>query len=247
MGSGIIYGRNPVTEALRAGRQLDRVIIQDGATGSVGKIKALAKEAGVPLDYADKKRLDTLAGTGAHQGVIAFAPAYDYGEMDDIFKKAEADGGDGFIVILDGVEDPHNLGAIMRTAECAGASGVIIPKRGAVGITDVVAKTSAGAVEYLPCVRVTNLVRTIEELKEKGYWIAACDMDGDDYNKANLTGKIAIVIGSEGKGIGRLVKEKCDFTISLPMKGKINSLNASNAAAVIMYEVVRQREAVKRV
>ncbi len=242
MGS-TIYGRNPVTEALRAGRKLDRILIQDGATGAVGKIKVLAKEAGIPLDYADKKRLDALAGTGAHQGVVAFVPAYDYGEMEDIFAKAKEMGEDPFVVILDGVEDPHNLGAIMRTAECAGASGVIIPKRGAVGITDVVAKTSAGAVEYLPCVRVTNLVRTMEELKDAGFWIAACDMDGETYSKANLTGKLAVVIGSEGKGISRLVKEKCDFVVSMPMKGKINSLNASNAAAVIMYEVRRQREA----
>jgi rRNA methylase, putative, group 3 len=240
--SDIIIGRNPVIEAIKSGREIDKIIIQNNATGSVGKIRSLAKENGIVVNGADKAGLDRLAGSGAHQGVVAFVSAHEYSELEDIYQKAEKAGEDPFIVILDNIEDPHNLGAIIRTAECAGAHGVIIPKRRACGLTDVVAKASAGAIEYMPVVRVANIPQLIEKLQADGFWIAACDMDGVTYYEQDLQGKLAIVIGSEGEGISRLVKEKCDFIVALPMTGKISSLNASNAAAVLMYEVRRQRD-----
>ena len=237
----IIVARNPVTEALRSGREIDKLMVSS-EEGSMKKILALAKERRIPVMKVEKSAIDRIAEGKAHQGVAAYVSAYAYAELEDIFRIAEERGEDPFIIILDNLEDPHNLGAIMRTAECAGAHGVIIPKRRACGLTEVVAKASAGAIEYMPCVKVTNIAQTIEELKERGIWVAACDMGGQEYYKANLKGKLAVVIGSEGFGISRLVKEKCDFVVSMPMVGRITSLNASNAAAVIIYEVRKQRD-----
>lgn len=238
----MIIGRNPVLEALKNGRDMEKLLVGRGAEGSIARIVAMAREQGVTIYQSERTALDRLAGGRPHQGVIAFASAYAYGIMDDIFKKAESRGEEPFVVILDNLEDPHNLGAVMRTCECAGAHGVIIPKRHACGLTEVVAKASAGAVEYVPCVRVANIGQAIDGLKKDGFWIAACDMGGRPYYKQDLSGRLAIVIGSEGAGISRLVREKCDFTVSMPMVGKITSLNASNAAAVLMYEVRRQRD-----
>lgn len=237
----IIVGRNPVTEALRSGREIDKLMVSS-EEGSMKKILALAKERRIPVMKVEKSAIDRIAEGKAHQGVAAYVSAYTYAELEDIFRIAEERGEDPFIIILDNLEDPHNLGAIMRTAECAGAHGIIIPKRRACGLTDVVAKASAGAIEYMPCVKVTNIAQAIEELKERGIWVAACDMGGQEYYKADLKGKLAVVIGSEGSGISRLVKEKCDFVVSMPMVGRITSLNASNAAAVIIYEVRKQRD-----
>ena len=238
----MIIGRNPVAEALKSGREMERVLVQKGAGGSVGKILSLAKERGVILQYEEKEFLDRKAGGGRHQGVIAFVSAHEYAGVEDMLALAEKRGEPPFLIVLDELEDPHNLGAVMRTAECAGAHGVIISRRRAGGLTETVARTSAGAVEYLPCARVTNIPRTLEDLKKKGIWVYACDMDGETYWKQDLTGPVALVIGSEGRGISRLVREKCDFAVSIPMVGKINSLNASNAAAVLMYEVRKQRD-----
>lgn len=237
----IIVGRNPVTEALRSGREIDKLMVSS-EEGSMKKILALAKERRIPVMKVEKSAIDRIAEGKAHQGVAAYVSAYAYAELEDIFRIAEERGEDPFIIILDNLEDPHNLGAIMRTAECAGAHGIIIPKRRACGLTEVVAKASAGAIEYMPCVKVTNIAQVIEELKERGVWVAACDMGGQEYYKADLKGKLAVVIGSEGFGISRLVKEKCDFVVSMPMVGRITSLNASNAAAVIIYEVRKQRD-----
>lgn len=241
-GLEVVAGRNPVTEALNGDRDVERIFIADGAEGSVSKIVAIAREQGVIVDFVPKEKIDAMAPGTKHQGVVAKVSEYKYAEMEDIFAGAEASGEDPFIVILDEVTDPHNLGAIIRTAECVGAHGVIIPKRRAASLTQTVALAAAGAVESMPVVQVTNLARTIEELKEKGIWVGAADMDGETYYEANLTGPIAIVIGNEGKGVGRLVKEKCDFVLSIPMYGKINSLNASNAAAVLMYGIRRARQ-----
>lgn len=238
----IVIGRNPVAEALKSDRQIEKLEVQKNATGGVGKIVALARERGIPVHTETKDRMDKKAGSGGHQGVIAYVSAHKYSSVDEIFALAEERGEDPFVIVLDELYDPHNLGAIMRSAECAGAHGVIIAKNRAVGLTQTVAKTSAGAVEYLPCARVTNIPRILEELKKRGLWIYACDMDGETYYEKELTGPVALVIGNEGAGIGRLTKEKCDFVISIPMKGKINSLNASNAAAILMYEVRRQRD-----
>lgn len=237
-----IIGRNPVIEALKSGREIEKIFIGKGAEGSITKIIGMAKDAGVPLYQSDKVTLDRIAGGRPHQGVIAYASAYSYSELDDIYAKAAAQNEEPLIIILDNLEDPHNLGAIMRTAECAGAHGVIIPKRRSCGLTEVVAKASAGAIEYMPCVKVANISQTIDQLKEEGFWVAACDMGGNAYYNQDLTGKLAIIIGSEGNGISPLVKKKCDFVVSMPMVGKITSLNASNAAAVLMYEVRKQRD-----
>ena len=239
--SSLLIGRNPVAEALRSGREIDKLLVS-GREGSLIKILAQAKEKGIPIMTAEKAALDRIADGRPHQGVIAYVSPYAYSRMEDIFALAEARQEEPFLIILDNLEDPHNLGAIMRTAECAGAHGVIIPKRHACGLTETVAKASAGAIEYVPCVKVTNIAQTIDWLKERGVWVAACDMGGEPYYKAKLTGKLAVVIGSEGAGISRLVREKCDFVVSMPMMGKITSLNASNAAAVILYEVRRQRD-----
>ncbi len=237
-----IAGRNPVTEAIRAGRPIDRILIQEGAGGAAGRVKKLAQESGIPVEIVPKRDIDKLAAGENHQGIVAFASAHEYASVDDIFTAAEAAGEAPFIVVLDGIEDPHNLGAILRSAECAGAHGVIIPSRNACGLTETVSKSSAGAVEYVPCAKVTNIARTLDDLKKRGIWIYACDMDGETYYRQDMTGPCAIVIGAEGKGISRLVKEKCDFTVSMPLMGKIQSLNASNAACVLMYEIRRQRQ-----
>lgn len=239
----VIVGRNPVMEALRNDREIEKLIVGKGAEGSIKKIVGMAKDKKIPITMADKVVLDRLSNGAPHQGVAAYVSSYSYCEVEDILEIAEKRGEAPFIIILDNLEDPHNLGAVMRTADACGAHGIIIPKRRSVGITDVVAKASAGAVEYVPCAKVSNVVQTIESLKNKGIWIYACDMDGDAYYKTDLKGAAAIVIGSEGFGISRLVKEKCDFVVSIPMVGKITSLNASNAAAVLMCEVRKQRDA----
>ena len=243
MPEDLLIGRNPVAELLKAGRSVDKLIVQEGAGGSMGKIVALAKEAGVRIEYVDKAKLDKICGTGAHQGVAARTAPADYADFDELVKGLAAREGDALVLLLDGIEDPHNLGAIIRTCECAGADAVVITKNRSCGLNATAAKTSAGAVEYLPCARVTNMVRAVEELQEAGFWVFAADMDGTDLWDKELKGKLALVIGNEGKGVSRLVREKCDFAVSIPMTGHLDSLNASNAAAVIVYEVMRQRRA----
>lgn len=238
----MITGRNAVLEALKSDREIEKLIVAKGAEGSIRKITGMAKDKKIPIQYREKAALDRIAGRNSHQGVIAQVSEYTYCTLDDILRRAEERGEDPFIMILDGLEDPHNLGAVMRTAECCGAHGIVIPKRRSAGITETVAKASAGAVEYMLCARVSNIRQAIDQLKERGMWVAACDMGGKAYTEQDLTGSLAVVIGSEGTGISRLVREKCDFVVSIPMKGKITSLNASNAAAILMYEVVRQRE-----
>lgn len=237
-----IIGRNAVLEALKSDREIEKLIVGKGAEGSIKKITAMAKDKKIPIHYSDKAALDRIAASGTHQGVIAQVSSYAYCEVEDILERAAERGEDPFLIILDGLEDPHNLGAIMRTAECCGAHGIVIPKRRSAGLTETVAKASAGAIEYMLCAKVSNIAQTIEKLKERGVWAAACDMGGEPYTKQDLTGSLAIVIGSEGAGISRLVREKCDFVVTIPMKGNITSLNASNAAAILMYEVVRQRD-----
>lgn len=239
--TGILIGRNAVIEALKAEREIEKILVSGTGEGSIKKIIAMASDKKIPIHYSDKITLDRVADGENHQGVVASVSAAPNVDIEDILAFAKSKGEDPFLIILDGIEDPHNLGAIIRTAECAGAHGVVIPKRRAAGITEVIAKTSAGAIEYMRCARVSNIVQTIEKLKAKGVWIAACDMDGTTLFDADLKGPIGIVIGGEGYGIGKLVKEKCDFVVSIPMKGQINSLNASNAAAVVIYEVTRQR------
>ena len=239
--ANIIIGRNPVTEALKAGREVDKLFVTS-REGSMIKILALAKEQGIPVMYVEKAAIDRIAQGKAHQGVAAYVSPYAYSTVDDILANAAEKGEDPFIVILDGLEDPHNLGAIMRTAECAGAHGIIIPKRHSCGLTETVAKASAGAIEYMPVAKVTNVAQTVDELKERGIWVATCDMGGSDYYRTDMSGKIAVVIGSEGFGVSKLVREKCDFVVSMPMVGKITSLNASNATAVVIYEVRKQRD-----
>jgi 23S rRNA (guanosine2251-2'-O)-methyltransferase len=237
----VIIGRNPVTEILKNDRPVDKLMVSS-REGSMIKIVAMAKEKSIPVISVEKAALDRIAGGRPHQGVVAYVSPYEYAEMEDIFALAEERGEDPFIIILDNLEDPHNLGAIMRSAECAGAHGIIIPRRHACGLTEVVAKSSAGAIEYMPVVKVTNIAQTIEELKEKGIWVAACDMGGRNYYEQDMKGKIAVVIGSEGAGISKLVRDKCDFVVSMPMVGRITSLNASNAAAIIIYEIRKQRD-----
>lgn len=238
----LIVGRNCVTEALRSGRPIDKIFIAKGGASSISPIIAKAKKSGIVIKEVDGKKLDYLSGGAVHQGVLAFAAAKEYVSVEDILNIADEKGQPPFLLILDEIEDPHNLGAIIRTAECTGVHGVIIPKRRSAGLSFSADKASAGAVEYVPVARVTNLAQTIDMLKTKGLWIYGADMDGECYCKADLTGGAALVIGSEGKGIGRLVKEKCDCILSLPMSGKINSLNASVAAGVLMYEFARQRQ-----
>lgn len=238
----IIEGRNPVIEAIRSGKPIDKLYILDGCNdGPVMTIKREAKKKDVYVKYVAKERLDQLSETGKHQGVIAYAAAYEYSEIDDIFELAASKGEDPFVLLLDNIEDPHNLGAIIRTANLAGAHGVIIPKNRAVGLTSTVARTSAGALNYTPVVKVTNIKQTIEELKKRGLWFVCADMGGETMYKLNLTGPIGLVIGNEGDGVSRLVKESCDFVASIPMKGDIDSLNASVATGVLAYEIVRQR------
>lgn len=237
-----IEGRNAVLEAFRSGKCVDKLFILDGCQD--GPVRTIAREArkkDTIINYVSKERLDQFSETHAHQGVIAQVAAYEYSTVEDILAKAEEKGEPPFLILLDNVEDPHNLGAIIRTANLAGAHGVIIPKRRAVGLTSTVAKTSAGAINYTPVAKVTNLVRTMEELKQKGIWFVCADMGGESMYRMNLTGPIGLVIGNEGEGVSRLVREACDFTASIPMKGDIDSLNASVAAGVLAYEIVRQR------
>ena len=237
-----IEGRNAVLEAFRSGKCVGKLFILDGCQD--GPVRTIAREArkkDTIINYVSKERLDQLSETHAHQGVIAQVAAYEYSTVEDILAKAEEKGEPPFLILLDNVEDPHNLGAIIRTANLAGAHGVIIPKRRAVGLTSTVAKTSAGAINYTPVAKVTNLVRTMEELKQKGIWFVCADMGGESMYRMNLTGPIGLVIGNEGEGVSRLVREACDFTASIPMKGDIDSLNASVAAGVLAYEIVRQR------
>lgn len=237
-----IEGRNAVIEAFRSGKTIDRLFILDGCQdGPIMTIKREARKQDTQIKYVEKERLDQMSETGKHQGVIAVMAAYEYSELEDIFKNAGEKGEDPFVIILDNIEDPHNLGAIIRTANLAGAHGVIIPKNRAVGLTATVARTSAGALNYTPVVKVTNLSQTIEELKKRGLWFVCADMDGEVMYNLNLKGPIGLVIGSEGEGVGRLVKEKCDYIASIPMKGDIDSLNASVACGVLAYEIVRQR------
>lgn len=237
-----IEGRNAVIEAYRAGKTIDRLFIIDGCQdGPIQTIKREAKKADTQIRFVTKERLDQLSDTGKHQGVIAYAAAYEYAEVSDILALAKEKGEDPFVIILDNIEDPHNLGAIIRTANQAGAHGVIIPKNRAVGLTATVARTSAGALNYTPVAKVTNLVKTMEDLKKQGLWFVCADMDGEVMYDLNLTGPIGLVIGNEGEGVGRLVKENCDFVASIPMKGDIDSLNASVAAGILSYEIVRQR------
>lgn len=239
----IIFGRNSVTEAIKAGRPLDCVMVAKGErSGSVPKILADAKNAGLPIKEVDRKKIDFLCGHGNHQGIIAMGAVKEYSSVDDIFNLAEERGEPPFIIVCDEIEDPHNLGAIIRTAEAAGAHGVIVPKRRSAPLSFAVAKTSAGAVEFMHVARVTNIPQTLDELKARGVWVYCADMDGETFYSANLKGSVALVIGSEGKGVGRLVKEKCDVILSMPMKGKINSLNASVAAGILMYEISKQRD-----
>lgn len=237
-----IEGRNSVIEAFRAGKTIDRLFVLEGnQDGPVRTIIREAKKSDTIISFVKKERLDQISTTGKHQGVIAYAAAYEYAEVEDILNDAKEKGEDPFIILLDSIEDPHNLGAMIRTAHQAGAHGIIIPKRRAVGLTATVAKTSAGAINYLPVAKVTNLSQTIEELKEKGLWFVCADMDGELMYKMDLKGPIGLVIGSEGEGVGRLIKEKCDFTAKIPMYGNVDSLNASVAMAVLSYEIVRQR------
>ena len=239
-----IEGRNAVIEAFRSGKPIDKIFILDGCQdGPIMTIKREAKKHNVLIKYVTRDRLDQLSETGRHQGVIAYGAAYEYAEVEDILAKAREKGEDPFIFILDNIEDPHNLGAIIRTANLAGAHGVIIPKNRAVGLTATVAKASAGALAYTPVAKVTNLAQTIEQLKKAGIWFVCADMGGETMYKLNLTGPIGLVIGNEGSGVGRLVKDKCDFVASIPMKRNIDSLNASVAAGGLAFGSVRQRNA----
>ena len=237
-----IEGRNAVLEAFRSGKTIDKLFVQDGCKdGPILSITREARKHDTLIKYVPRERLDQLSETGKHQGVIAYAAAYEYAEVEDILKNARDKGEEPFIFLLDNIEDPHNLGAIIRTANLAGAHGVIVPKHRAVGLTATVAKTSAGALNYTPVAKVTNLVQTMEMLKEKGIWFVCADMNGQRMYDLDLKGPIGLVIGNEGEGVSRLVRENCDFTATIPMKGDIDSLNASVAAGVLAYEIVRQR------
>jgi 23S rRNA (guanosine2251-2'-O)-methyltransferase len=240
----LIEGRNPVLEALKSGREIDKIFVQKGALeGSIRQIIAIAREKKILIKEVDKAKLDGLSSTRSHQGVIASAALYKYYEVDDILNAAREKGEDPFIVILDEITDNNNLGSILRTADAAGVHGVIIPKRRAVSLTPAVAKISAGAVEYVPVAKVTNLSQTIEYLKKEGLWIVGAEMSGETYYGKDMTGPVALVIGSEGEGIGRLIKENCDFLVSIPMRGRISSLNAAVSAAIILFEIQKQRTA----
>ena len=238
----LIIGRNAVLEALRSERAIDTLLVAKGErNGSIGRIIADCRNRGAVIKEVDKRKLDFLCGGGNHQGVAAYAASHEYADLEDIFSLAKERDENPFIIICDELEDPHNLGAIIRTAECAGAHGIIIPKRRSVSLTWAVSKASAGALEYMPVARVTNLAAAIDELKERGVWIYSADMDGKPFFETDFSGAVGLVIGSEGNGVGKLIREKSDFIVSLPMKGKINSLNASVAAGILMYEVARQR------
>lgn len=238
----VIEGRNAVLEAFRAGKPVDKLFVLDGCQdGAVRTIVREAKKHDTILQFVSRERLSQMSETGKHQGVIAYVAAYEYAEVEDMLRLAGERGEDPFLILLDNIEDPHNLGAVIRTANLAGAHGVIIPKRRAAGLTAVVAKTSAGALNYTPVAKVTNLKKTMEDLKRQGLWFVCADMDGTEMYQLDMKGPIGLVIGSEGEGVSRLVKEACDFTAGIPMKGDIDSLNASVAAGVLAYEVVRQR------
>ena len=244
--SGCIAGRNAVTEALKAGRPLSALYVQRGEkSGPLLSLIARAKEAGVVIKEADARKLDHLCGGAVHQGVVAVGAVKEFADLEDLFALAESRGEPPFFVICDELEDPHNLGAVIRSAECAGAHGVIIPKRHGVGLTYAVGKASAGAVEHLPVVQAGNLAQTLEDLKARGLWVYAADMDGSPWCQTDFTGPVALVIGSEGRGVGRLIKEKSDFVVALPIKGQVNSLNASVAAGILCYEVCRQRSGLR--
>lgn len=237
-----IEGRNPIIEALRSDREIDKIMISNSSKeGSIKKIIGMAKEKNIVIQYVDKHKLDEISTSHAHQGVIAMVSEYKYHDLDDLIQIARDKNEDPFFIILDEITDPHNLGTIIRTADAVGAHGVIIPKRRSVHITSIVAKASAGAVEYVPVCKVTNIVNTIKQLKKEGLWIAAADMDGEVFYEQNLTGPLALVIGSEGFGVSRLVKENCDFIVKMPMIGNVSSLNASVAGGILLYEIFRQR------
>lgn len=239
---GLIIGRNPVMEALRAGREIDSLLVVRGErSGSIRQLVAICRDKGIVVKEVDAKKLELLCGHANHQGVAAYAAAHTYASVEDLLARAQERREPPFLIVCDEVEDPHNLGAIIRTAEAAGAHGVIIPKRRAASLSFSVAKASAGALEYLPVARVSNLAAVLAELKQAGLWIYGADMTGATYCETNYAGPCALVIGSEGRGLSRLVRERCDFTVSLPMRGKINSLNASVAAGILMYEIARQR------
>lgn len=235
-----IAGRNPVAEALRSGRALNKVMVQDGARG-VTEIIAAAREKGVAVEFVKSDKLDKLAQGVRHQGVVAYAAPVEFKTLEDALKKAATKGEAPFLLLLDELQDPQNLGALIRTADAAGVHGILLPKRRSCPLNAVVAKISAGAVEYVPVIQIGNIVQQLKDLKKQGFWVAGADMDGEPYTKTNLTGPLVLVIGAEGKGLGRLVKENCDIIVSLPMQGGVNSLNAAAAGAVLMYEVVRQR------
>ena len=242
MPEDIIAGRNAVAEALRSGRSINKIYLQEGSKGgSIGELLNAAKERGITVEPAKPERLDKLAAGVRHQGVVALAAPISFADVEDALAKAAAQGEAPFLLILDELQDPQNVGALIRTADAAGVHGVLMPKRRSCPLNTVVAKISAGAVEYVPIVQIGNLVQTIESLKQKGFWIVGADMDGAVYHKAALDGPIALVIGAEGKGLGRLVKEHCDIIVSIPMQGGVASLNASAAGAILLYEIVRQR------
>lgn len=239
----MLEGRNAVMEAFRSGKTIDKLFVLDGCKdGPVLSILREARKQDTIIKYVDKQRLDQLSETGRHQGVIAQSAAYGYAEVQELLDIARSRGEAPFLILLDGIEDPHNLGAILRTANLAGAHGLIIPKNRSVGLTAAAARSSAGAISYTPVAKVTNLVRTMEDLKKEGIWFACADMDGDCMYDTDLTGPIGLVIGNEGNGVSRLVREACDFRVSIPMKGNIDSLNASVAAGVLSYEILRQRD-----
>ncbi|MCL2407579.1 MAG: 23S rRNA (guanosine(2251)-2'-O)-methyltransferase RlmB [Defluviitaleaceae bacterium] len=239
----ILEGRNAITEALRGGRPIDKILVKSGdVEGSIRALAAKAKDAGILVSFVPKAEIDRLSETGRHQGIVAICAAHEYATLEGILNLAKERREDPFVIILDGVTDPHNLGAIIRSAEAAGAHGVVIPKRRSASLTAVVMRVSAGAAEHLPVARVTNISNTIKELKKNGVWVAAATMDGQIMYEANLTGPLALVVGGEDSGVSRLVADNCDFLVNIPMKGKIGSLNASVAAAVLMFEVLRRRQ-----
>lgn len=242
----LIIGRNAVSEAIKSGRAIDTLFVAKGEkNGSLGKIIAMCRENDVVIKEVDRKKLDYMCQGSTHQGVAAFTAAHEYSSVEDILNAAKEKGESPFIIICDEIEDPHNLGAIIRTAEAAGAHGIIIPKRHNATLSYVVGKASAGAIEYVPVARVSNLAAEIEELKKLGIWIYAADMDGQAWCDVDYSGGVGLIVGSEGNGVGKLLKQKSDVIVSLPMKGKINSLNASVAAGILMYEVSRQRSSLK--
>jgi 23S rRNA (guanosine2251-2'-O)-methyltransferase len=239
-----LEGRNAVLEALRSDRRIQKIFVAAGANkGSMKELLILAQERGVPVEMMERRRLERITETRSDQGVVALVEPYKYVEVEDILARSQASGEDPLVVILDGIEDPQNLGSILRTCDAAGVHGVIIPKRRAVGVTPAVAKASSGAIEFVPVAQVTNIVREIQALKERGLWVVAADMEGDrPLYHIDLKGPLAVVIGGEGRGLARLTKEKCDFLVKIPMKGRISSLNAGVATGILLYEVMRQRD-----